>query len=192
MSERTLLPQSSPANLQSDHWIESQVQKILLPINISQDKAEPLAGVFGCTVGTYSFTYLGITHGNNQTQSGKFCPLVSRIERRISATATWLTMAGRATLVDMVISSVPIYTMCSIKMHATKLHSIDRIRKTGLWRGSDVAGKGKPMVAWKKVATPKEKGGLGLKDLRIMNEALLTKHLHKLYNKEEVPWVQLV
>jgi hypothetical protein len=25
-----------------------------------------------------------------------------------------------------------------------------------------------------------------------MNEALLTKHLHKLYNKEEVPWVQLV
>jgi hypothetical protein len=92
----------------------------------------------------------------------------------------------------MAISSVPIYTVCSIKMHATNLHSIDRIRKTVLWRGSDVAGKGKPMVAWKKVNTPKEKGGLGLKDLRIMNEALLTKHLHKLYNKEEVSWVQLV
>jgi hypothetical protein len=25
-----------------------------------------------------------------------------------------------------------------------------------------------------------------------MNDALLTKHLHKLYNKEDVPWVQLV
>jgi hypothetical protein len=24
-----------------------------------------------------------------------------------------------------------------------------------------------------------------------MNEVLLTKHLHELYNKEEVPWVQL-
>jgi hypothetical protein len=77
--------------------------------------------------------------------------------------------------------------MCSIKMHATNLHSIDGIRKTGLWRGSDIAGKGKPMVAWKKVTAAKDKGGLGLKDLRIMNEALLSKHLHKLYNKEVVP-----
>jgi hypothetical protein len=26
-----------------------------------------------------------------------------------------------------------------------------------------------------------------LKDMSIMNDALLTKHLHKLYNKEDVP-----
>jgi hypothetical protein len=55
-----------------------------------------------------------------------------------------------------------------------------------------VAGKGKPMVAWKNITAPKEKGGLGLKDMSIMNDALLTKHLHKLYNKEDIPWVQLV
>jgi hypothetical protein len=48
------------------------------------------------------------------------------------------------------------------------------------------------MVAWKNVIAPKEKGGLGLKDMSIMNDALLTKHLHKLYNKEDVPWIQLV
>jgi hypothetical protein len=121
----------------------------LLPINISQDKAELLAGGFGCTVGTYPFTYLGTT----KPKVEHFAPLVSRIEIRISATATWLTMAGRATLVDMAFPSVPIYTMCSIKMHAINLHSIDRISKTGLWRGSDVAGKGELMVAWKKVTT---------------------------------------
>jgi hypothetical protein len=69
----------------------------------------------------------------------------------------------------MAISSVPIYTMCSIKMHATNLHSIDMIRKNVLWRGSDLAGKGKHMVAWKKITTPKDKGGLGLQDLRVMN-----------------------
>jgi hypothetical protein len=37
-----------------------------------------------------------------------------------------------------------------------------------------------------------DKGGLGLKNLRLMNEALLVNHLHKLYNKEDVPWVQLI
>jgi hypothetical protein len=45
---------------------------------------------------------------------------------------------------------------------------------------------------WKNVTTPKDKGGLGLKNMSTMNDALLTKHLHKLYNKEDVPWVQLV
>lgn len=31
-----------------------------------------------------------------------------------------------------------------------------------------------------------------MKNLRIMNAALLIKHLHKFYNKEDVPWVQLI
>jgi hypothetical protein len=121
-----------------------------------------------------------------------FTPLVNKIERRISAIVTWLTITGRTTLVDMAISSVPIYAMCRVKMHATNLNSIDRARKHGLWRGSDIAGKGNPLVAWSKVTTPKEKGGLGLKNLRVMNEDLIIKHLHMFYNKEDVPWVQLI
>jgi hypothetical protein len=34
---------------------------------------------------------------------------------------------------------------------------------------------------------PKEKGGLGVINLRLQNDALLMKHLHKFYNKVEVP-----
>ena len=47
-------------------------------------------------------------------------------------------------------------------------------------------------MAWDKVTTPKDKGGLGIKNLRMMNEALLLKHLHKFYNKMDVPWVHLI
>jgi hypothetical protein len=85
--------------------------------------------------------------GTTKPKVENFYPLVNKIERRISATVTWLTMAGRATFVDTTVSSVPIYTMCSVKMHKTNLNSIDRARRHGLWRGSDVARKGKPMVA---------------------------------------------
>jgi hypothetical protein len=151
-----------------------------------------MVGVFGCQVGTYPFTYLGLPMSTIKPKVEDFTSQVNKIERRISAIVTWLTIASRATLVDTVISSVPIYTMCNIKMHVTNLNSIDRARKHGLWRGSDVAGKGKPLVAWNKVTTPKEKGGLGLKNLRVMNETLLIKHLHKFYNKDDVPWVQLI
>jgi hypothetical protein len=39
---------------------------------------------------------------------------------------------------------------------------------------------------------PKNKGGLGILNLRLQNDALLLKHLHKFYNKENIPWVNLV
>ena len=48
------------------------------------------------------------------------------------------------------------------------------------------------MVAWETVQKPKDKGGLGVINLRLQNDALLMKHLHKFYNHAEVPWVQLI
>jgi hypothetical protein len=42
------------------------------------------------------------------------------------------------------------------------------------------------------VCKPKEKGGLGVLNLRIQNEGLLLKYLHKFYNKTDTPWVQLL
>jgi len=37
---------------------------------------------------------------------------------------------------------------------------------------------------------PKKKGGLGIKNLLVQNDALLMKQLHKFYQKEDVPLVQ--
>lgn len=61
-------------------------------------------------------------------------PLVSRIERRISTATTWLTMAVRGTYIDCAVSFVPIYHMCTLRMHATTINTIDRARKHGFWR----------------------------------------------------------
>ena len=42
------------------------------------------------------------------------------------------------------------------------------------------------------VTVPKDNGGLGIKNLYLQNDALLLKHLHKIYNKVDVPWIQLI
>jgi hypothetical protein len=42
------------------------------------------------------------------------------------------------------------------------------------------------------ISKPKLKGGLGIINLRLQNEVLLMKNLHKFYNKEDLPWVQLI
>jgi hypothetical protein len=55
----------------------------------------------------------------------------------------------------------------------------------------DIDRKGGCLVAWKKATRPKKQGALGIDDLRAHNTALLTKSMHKFYNKVNLPWVQL-
>jgi len=116
-----------------------------------------------------------------------YMPLMDRTERRLTATSAFLTQAGRLQLVNSVLSSLPTYTMCSLKIPIAVLDFIDRARKHCLWRGSDENAKKRSLVAWPKVSKPKNKGGLGVIDLRTQNEALLLKHLDKFYNKKRHP-----
>lgn len=46
--------------------------------------------------------------------------------------------------------------------------------------------------AWPVVCIPKEEGGLGVLNLQTQNEALILKHLHKFFNRCNLPWVQLI
>lgn len=52
--------------------------------------------------------------------------------------------------------------------------------------------RGGNLVAWETVQKSKDKGGLGVINLRLQNDALLLKHLHKFYNQEDTPWVNLI
>jgi len=49
--------------------------------------------------------------------------------------------------------------------------SIDRIRKQCLWRGNSERKKGGNLVAWPLAQRPKQKGGLGIKNLALQNDA---------------------
>jgi hypothetical protein len=95
-------------------------------------------------------------------------------------------------MVNSVISPTVTYELCSLKLPKGVLDNIDRARKQCLWRGNDNSKKGGNLVAWPTVMKPKLKGGLGIINLRLQNDALLLKHLHKFYSKEDIPWVTLV
>lgn len=51
----------------------------------------------------------------------------------------------------------------------------------------------KPSKAtWEIVSLPKDCGGHGALNLYAQNESLILKHLHKFFNKADVPWVHLI
>jgi hypothetical protein len=164
----------------------------LIPINVPAERVPLLTGVFGCTGGQMPFTYLGIPLATTKPLIKDYAPLICTIERKLSASSVFLQYSGRLQLINSVMSSLPTYLMCTLSLPKTVIETIDKFRKNCLWRGSDINAKGYNLAAWDKVLMPKSKGGLGIKDLQLQNEALLMKHLAKFYNKAQVTWVQLI
>jgi hypothetical protein len=143
-------------------------------------------------VGSFPFTYLGLPLDLTKALVKDYALLICRIERKLSASSQFLTYAGRLHLINSVISSLPTYFMCTLKLPATVIEIIDKHRRNYLWRGKEFSHKGYNLAAWDLVQQPKDKGGLGVINLSVQNDALLLKHLDKFYRKENVQWVKLI
>jgi hypothetical protein len=164
----------------------------IIPINVVPEKMEILANTFGCQIGSLPFTYLGLPMGTTRPRFQDLTPMMDRVERRLSACSSMLSYSGRLEMLKSAITPITTYASCVIKLPKGVIDNIDRARKQCLWRGNSAQQKGGNLVAWPVVMQPKEKGGLGVLNLQLHNDALLLKSLDKFYNKREIPWVQLV
>lgn len=164
----------------------------MIPLNVDPDKVEHLSKLFGYLVGNLPFTYLGLPLGTTRPKVIDFAPLIDRVERRLSATTALLSYGDRLAIVNAVLSSLPTYYMCSLSLAKAIIESIDRARRYCLWRGPDINSNKKSLVLWGRVCQPKKRGGLSVIDLRLQNNALLLKNLHKLCNRYSIPWVKLI
>lgn len=164
----------------------------MIPINVHSERLAVLASAFGCAIGSMPFTYLGLPMGTTKPRMEDLTPLMDRMERRLSSCSSLLSYSGRLEMLNSAITPITTYAMCTLKLPVGVLDNLDRIRKQCLWRGNDRSKKGGNLAAWLMVLKPKVKGGLGVQNLRLQNDALLLKQLTKFYNKKDIPWVQQV
>jgi hypothetical protein len=163
-----------------------------MPINVSDEQIELLAASFGCSVGRLPFTYLGLPLGTTKPTIQDMSPLVGMVERRLNASARFLGYGGRLEFVRSVLSTLPTFFMCSLKIQKTILNICNRAQRHCLWAKEEDSSSVNSLAAWSLVCRPKQHGGLGVLNLEIQNKALLLKQLHKFYSKANVPWVTLV
>jgi hypothetical protein len=165
----------------------------LIPINISSDRAQELADLFGCAVASMPFTYLGLPMGTTKPNVTDLMPLVCRIERKVTSSTLLMSHAGKLAYVNAIITSIANYTMCTIEINPKILQHVEKIRRRVLWsKKTDDGDKCLSLAAWDMVCKPKDKGGLGVLNLKIQNQALLLKFLDKFYNKKDIQWVHLI
>lgn len=78
--------------------------------------------------------------------------------------------------------------MLSMDIPPWVLHTIDKIRRSFLWRGMEDVKAGHCKVAWGMVCRPKELGGLGIHNLRYLNAALRVHWSWLARTDPERPW----
>jgi hypothetical protein len=166
----------------------------LIPINLDHVSASGIAQLLGCNIASMPFTYLGLPLGTTKPTVQDLLPLVDRIERRVSATFMLMSYSGKVSLINSLLTSIATFTMCSIQLNPKILEHIEKIRRHCLWVKKNEEGEERcySLAAWDMVCKPKDRGGLGILNLKLQNEALLLKYLHKFYNKADIPWVYIL
>lgn len=112
---------------------------------MEEGKTNSLAAAFGCQVGEMSFTYLGLPLGITRPTLDEYMPLLNRIERRMMGLNKMLTYSGRLILVNSVLSALPTFYLCTLRIPVTVWDQIDKYRKHHLWDNGDLSRK---EVAW--------------------------------------------
>jgi hypothetical protein len=100
-----------------------------------------------------------------------------------------MSYGGKVPLINSLLTSIATFTMCSIQLHPKILEHIEKIRRHYLWVKKNEQGEEKcqSLAAWTVVCKPKDRGGLSILNLKLQNEGLLLKYLHKFYNKVDTP-----
>ena len=85
-----------------------------------------------------------------------------------------LSCVGREILIKAVAQATPTYTMSCFKLPDSLCKELNSMMGNFWWGKKDKERK-MAWVTWEKLCTPKEKGGMGFRDLRAFNLALLAK-----------------
>jgi hypothetical protein len=139
-----LIPQACPVQLaalkdllevfaQATRLRVNYAKSSLMPINVSDQQIELLAASFGCSVGRLPFTYLGLPLGTTKPTIQDMSPLVGLVERCLNASARFLGYGGRLEFVRSVLSTLPTFFMCSLKIQKTVLNICNRAQRHCLW-----------------------------------------------------------
>jgi hypothetical protein len=85
-----------------------------------------------------------------------------------------MSMAAKEVLIKSVARTIPTYTMGVFKLPASTCEDLTQIIRK-FWQGEEGGRRKVHWIAWDQLLAPKCKGGMGFKDMKKFNQALLAR-----------------
>ena len=143
--------------------------------NTKREVQEQIKQIFGAQIIQHYEKYLGLPPLVGKGKRKVFNCIKDQVGKKI---AGWkgklLLSAGREILIKVVAQATPTYTMSCFKLPESLCRKLNAMMSSFWWGQKDKERK-MAWVAWEKLCIPKEEGGMGFRDLRAFNLALLTK-----------------
>ncbi|KAF5952992.1 hypothetical protein HYC85_010936 [Camellia sinensis] len=134
----------------------------------------------------------GLPLGANPRRKSTWDSVVAKFQKKLSS---WkrrlLSFAGRLTLIKSALSNLPLYFLSIFKMPKGIVKAISKIQANFLW-GSSAASRKVHMVKWREVTKGKKQGGLGIRDLGVVNECLLLKWWWRYGSEDTALWKDVI
>ena len=152
------------------------------------DNVEELAAELGCGVGSLPTKYLGLPLGPPHRASGVWDSIEERFRNKLSSwKKQYISKGWRLTLIRSTLSSLPIYFLSLFRIPKIVWSRLEKIQRDFLWGGGNLERK-PHLVNWNTVCREKKRGGLGVRSLSMMNQALLCKWCWRFANERDSLW----
>jgi hypothetical protein len=103
----------------------------------------------------------------------------------------YVSLGGRIVLINAVLNAIPIFYLSYLRMPKKVWKELVKIQRGFLWAGLSKTNK-TCWVKWDVICRPKKEGGLGVRDLRLVNISLLAKWKWKLLSRDVELWKEVV
>jgi len=160
----------------------------LISVNVPRDFMETACGFWHCREGIISFQYLGLPVRANPKKVSTWESMLEQLRNRLNSWGSkYLSLGGKITLLNSVLNAIPIFFFSFLKIPAKVVRMVIQIQRNFLWGG---VGGGQKVcwVSWRKVCQPRSKGGLGVKDVKVVNLSRLAKWKWRLLQEELPLW----
>ncbi|XP_058762472.1 uncharacterized protein LOC131635855 [Vicia villosa] len=169
----------------SGHEVSNEKSSVLYSNNVPRGVRNMLTKIANFRETSSFGKYLRVPLSGKALKRNDFHYILEQVEGRL---ANWkanvLSFAGRVTLVKSVIEVVPTYAMMTNMLPISCIKDIQRVQRNFIW-GDTSTKKKMHLVNWDTITNPKDRGGLGLRKLEIMNKACLMKLNSGLLNNSQ-------
>jgi hypothetical protein len=164
----------------------------LMGVNVSQDFMTVASAFLNCKTCSIPFIYLGLPVGANPRRVVTWEPLLEALRKRLGVWDNkFISLGGRIVLLNAVLNAISVFYLSYLKVHNLVWKKIRQMQRDFLWGGRR-GSKKISWIKWETVCLPKNKGGLGVRDVRLVNISLLAKWRWKLLDNTQAVWKDVI